>query len=147
MRNITIFIFCLIKSIFFALNIFSSFLAEAHNLYKYMRVQRQKKDDFSTTYWYFYFILLKSLGNGSLAHLEERFHGMEEVAGSIPVRSTRMITMLIFIYQLFYFLINISSGFDKTTLWFASTDWVKNTFEPITTLSPIWMSPKIEAPE
>ncbi len=32
--------------------------------------------------------MLQSCGTGPLAHLVERFHGMEEVRGSIPLGST-----------------------------------------------------------
>ncbi len=35
------------------------------------------------------FMVFFQLHLGPLAHLVERFHGMEEVTGSIPVRSTK----------------------------------------------------------
>ena len=36
---------------------------------------------------------VKDIGDhGPLAHLVERFHGMEEVKGSIPLRSTRKVS-------------------------------------------------------
>ena len=36
---------------------------------------------------------------GPLAHLVERFHGMEEVTGSIPVRSTLLNENVVSIWQ------------------------------------------------
>ena len=39
---------------------------------------------------YIYNILLRFNFRGPLAHLVERFHGMEEATGSIPVRSTKL---------------------------------------------------------
>ena len=42
---------------------------------------------------------------GSLAQLGERFHGMEEVAGSIPVSSTNLWISLHFIEEFLFSLI------------------------------------------
>ena len=41
--------------------------------------------------------LIKAGSTGSVAHLGERLHGMEEVEGSIPFRSTRIMKLPPFI--------------------------------------------------
>ena len=45
----------------------------------------------------------RQIPTGSVAHLGERLHGMEEVEGSIPFRSTRIADKVLKILGLFLF--------------------------------------------
>ena len=66
----------------------------------------------------------RQIPTGSVAHLGERLHGMEEVEGSIPFRSTRIADKVLKISGLFCFLnLNLIQNF-FIRLWYSLSELI-----------------------